>query len=146
MIITGAYVARELWDETGKDTLSRRFAMETLKFRFRSGFGSKTGEIMVAPSPITAFYRGTTLGNTTYSFRTGLNPYIYPVESPDALEPADEGAFTIFRYRDNRLSAGVAYRGDYRIVTLGFPLETLETEEQQERLVKECMDFFNTDK
>ncbi|MCZ2416008.1 MAG: hypothetical protein LC132_00420, partial [Burkholderiales bacterium] len=67
-------------------------------------------------------------------------------ESPDALEPADEGAFTIFRYRDNRLSAGVAYRGDYRIVTLGFPLETLETEEQQERLVKECMDFFNTDK
>ncbi|HBG54346.1 MAG TPA: hypothetical protein DDW70_09085, partial [Rikenellaceae bacterium] len=63
-----------------------------------------------------------------------------------ALEPAGPEAYTIFRYRDNRLSAGVAYRGNYRVVTLGFPLETLETEEQQARLVKECLDFFKTDK
>ncbi len=146
MIISGAHVASDLWGTTGMDTLARKFAMETLNIRFRSDHASKTGEIMVAPSPYTAFYKGEILGDPVYSFRTGLNLTVYPVESPDALEPAGPGAYTIFRYRDNRLSAGVAYRGNYRVVTLGFPLETLETEEQQARLVRECLDFFNTDK
>jgi len=40
----------------------------------------------------------------------------------------------------------VAYKGDHASVVLGFPLETLQEKEQLERLVKQCLDFFNTDK
>ncbi|HBG54345.1 MAG TPA: xanthan lyase, partial [Rikenellaceae bacterium] len=73
MIISGAYVASDLWEPSGIDTLARHFARETLNIRFRSNHASKTGEVMVAPSPYTAFYKGEDLGETAYSFRTGLN-------------------------------------------------------------------------
>ena len=101
---------------------------------------------MTAPSPYKAFYNEDLTGDPVYSFRTELNREIYPVESPNSFEPACEDAYTIFRYLDNRLSAGVAYKGEYNIVVLGFPLETLKTAQQQERLVKQCLEFFGTDK
>ena len=46
---------------------------------------------------------------------------------PDALVPASKEAFTIFRYRDNNISAGVAYKGDYKTVCLGFPIEAVRS-------------------
>lgn len=145
MLITGAYTTSDIWGSYEKDSLGRIFAQEVLRVKHRSNHASRTGEIMTAPSPFNAFYNEDLTGDPVYSFRTDLNREIYPVESPNALEPACEEAYTIFRYLDNRLSAGVAYKGDYRIVVLGFPLETLKTTEQQERLVKQCLEFFGTD-
>jgi hypothetical protein len=146
MLITGAYTTSDIWGGYQKDSLGRIFAQEVLKVKHRSNHASRTGEVMTAPSPYKAFYNEDLTGDLVYSFRTELNREIYPVESPNALEPACEEAYTIFRYLDNRLSAGVAYKGEYNIVVLGFPLETLKTAQQQERLVKQCLEFFGTDK
>jgi len=71
-----------------------------------------------------------------------LNERIYAVEAPDGLVPASDDAYTIFRYSDNKVSASVAYSGVYKTVTLGFPIETLESEDQIERIVKEIVTFF----
>ena len=49
---------------------------------------------------------------------------LYAVEGADALEPLDSTAITLMRYSENNMSAGVAFRGDYRMVALGFPFET----------------------
>ena len=55
------------------------------------------------------------------------------VEAPDALNPVGDNAYTIFRY-SNTISAGVAYKGDYKSVVLGFPIETLTSQEQIDTL------------
>lgn len=146
LLISGSYVTSDIWERPERDTLSEQFALQVLKVRHRSNHASRTGEVISAPSPFSSFFDGKPATDPVFTFRTELNSDIYPVEAPDALEPATEGAFTIFRYRDNRLSAGVAYRGDYKTVILGFPLETLTDGEQRSLLVKQCLDFFSTDK
>ena len=64
------------------------------------------------------------------------------MESPDGIEPAGENAFTSFRYGGNHISAGVAWRGHYRTMVMGFPLETIGDEGTRTALVKQIMDFF----
>ncbi len=146
MIISGAYVASDIWDGVERDSLCIHFAEDVLKFKWRSGHASESGEIINAPSPFQAFYNGELSSQPLFRFNTRLNSTVYAVESPDALEPSCPEAFTIFRYRDNRFSAGVAYRGAYSTVVLGFPIETLSTPDERAQLISQCLYFFNTDK
>jgi hypothetical protein len=46
-----------------------------------------------------------------FKYSNTLNDSTYVVESPDAIEPADSSSYTIMRYTENELSAGVAYNG-----------------------------------
>ncbi|MBF6627074.1 MAG: hypothetical protein ITG04_01015, partial [Proteiniphilum sp.] len=63
------------------------------------------------------------------------------VENPDAIEPADENAFTVFRYSENNLSAGILYQGDhYNSCILGFPIEAIKGQENREKLIKGIME------
>jgi hypothetical protein len=146
MIISGAYVATDIWDGVERDSLCIHFAEDVLKFKWRSDHASESGEIIAAPSPFKAFYNGELSNRPLFRFNTRLNSTVYAVESPDALEPSCPEAFTIFRYKDNRFSAGVAYRGPYSTVVLGFPIETLSTPDERAQLVSQCLYFFNTDK
>ena len=77
-----------------------------------------------------------------FVFNTELNDQIYCVESPDGIEPVGTGAYSVFRYAENNISAGVAFQGDYKTVILGFPVETLDTQEQVDCLIGEVARFF----
>lgn len=80
-------------------------------------------------------------GNLEY-YNT-LNSEGYVVENPDAIEPASENAFTIFRYAENNLSAGILYKGeDYNSCILGFPIESITNQEKINRLIKNIMQSF----
>ena len=68
---------------------------------------------------------------------------IYAVESPDGIEPSDASASTIFRYSENNVSAGVAYRDDYGVVTLGFPFETVVDQNARNNLMNQILLFFD---
>ena len=57
-----------------------------------------------------------------YTYYNELNAESYVVESPDAIEPATNEAFTILRYSENNLSAGIAYKGKYKTFVTGFRL------------------------
>lgn len=135
ILMSGAYPGTELM-ETG-DSLALRFAAEKLHFKPRTGHASRTGD----------FYP-TDYGKAWFSLRgkftTGYSPKIYGVESPDGIEPAGKEAFTAFRYGDNHISAGVAWKGPYRTLVMGFPLETIGDEGTRTALVKQIMDFFWT--
>ncbi len=135
ILVTGAYPGTELM-ETG-DSLALRFAAEKLHFKPRTGHASRTGE----------FY-STDYGRKWFDlqgkFNTGYSPEIYGVESPDGIEPAGGDAFSAFRYGGNNISAGVAWKGPYRTMVLGFPLETIGDEGTRTALVKQIMDFFGT--
>jgi hypothetical protein len=83
-------------------------------------------------------------GNYTYHHE--LNEESYVVEAPDAIEPANKDAYTVMRYSENNLSAGVAYQGDYKTYIMGFPFETIRTEAERETLMKAILTFFNSGK
>lgn len=133
MLISGSFVASDLWDSYSVTDEGKAFAENVLKYRWMTHYATKENIIRGVANPYG--FRG------EFTFNNTLGDKIYIVEAPDAMVPADKDAYTIFRYRNN-ISAGVAYKGDYKVVTLGVPVETLSTEEQIEQFLLQVADFF----
>jgi len=137
IFVSGAYVGTDLWDNvlTESDPEDQAFATEVLKYKWRVNQAAVTGNVKSVASPFRTF-------TGTYAYFHELNPESYVVESPDAIEPAAEGAYTVLRYSENNLSAGVAYQGDYKTCVLGFPFESVKTPADREQLMKAILSFF----
>lgn len=135
--VSGAYVGSDLWDNRliKSKEKDRQFAMDILKYKWRVGQAARNGKVKIVISPFTQ-----ATGN--YTYYQELNPESYVVESPDAIEPATQKAFTILRYSENNLSAGIAYKGNYRTCVLGFPFESIRTSKEREELMKVILTFF----
>ena len=140
IIVSGAYIASDVWDPIYGYAMSpsaleelgptRNFITGTLKYRWRSTQASSTGNVRSVASPANP------KPGDSFTFNVTPNPERYHVESPDAIEPSEgSGAFTFMRY-DNNLSAGVAWiGGDYKAVSLGFPIEALSSQQQVDSLM-----------
>ena len=77
-----------------------------------------------------------------YDYHSELNSLCYAAESPDAIEPVGEGAFTVMRYTENNLSAAVAYDGsDYKTFVMGVPFETVKTASDRVDLMAQILAF-----
>lgn len=113
---------------------TKDFATGTLKYTWVTQLASATGLVKPAQNPYG--FKG------NYSFNTKPNGRVYSVESPDGVKPVGDDAWTIYRYYENNISAGVAYNGDYKSVILGFPIETLQTREQIDNIFGEIIEFF----
>ena len=81
-----------------------------------------------------------------YTYHHELNEDSYVVEAPDAIEPATKDAYTVMRYSESNLSAGVAYQGDYKTYIMGFPFEAVRTEAEREALMNAVLNFFKPEK
>lgn len=136
ILISGANVATDLWDSHIKDTIAQNFAKSVLKYEWRTNQASSTGEVSAAQSPF-GFS-----GN--YSFYIKPNEHVYSAESPDALEPSGNNAWTIMRYSDNNISAAVAHKSNYNTVVLGFPIETIKDQDNIQQLINSIIKFFKT--
>lgn len=134
ILITGAYVGTDLWDNPRATKAERDWATKTLKFIWRNDAGAVTGRFKSVASPFDSFK-----GN--YNYFNELNSDSYVVERPDAIEPADSDSYTIFRYSENNLSAGVAYKGAYSSCVLGIPFEAVKPE-KRDNLMKSILAFF----
>ena len=75
-------------------------------------------------------------------FNTARQPEIYAVEAPDAIEPSGKNGVTAFRYKENNAGAGTIYMGEYKTVILGFPFETIISNNERDALMKDILDFF----
>lgn len=137
IIVSGANIATDIWDSIEMDKESKDFAEGILKYKWRTNFASKTGEVKAVQSPYN--FKG------KYSFFTHPNEISYCVETPDGLEPVGENAWTIFRYSDNNISAGVAYKGTYSTVALGFPIESLKSDEQIQNIFNNILIFLRSE-
>lgn len=135
VLISGTYIATDVWDSIINDKETQDFVTGVLKYKWRTHYASKTGTVKGAPNPYS-------LGGN-YSFHTIPNETVYCAGAPDGIEPAGEGAWTIFRYGDNNISAGVAYSGSYKTISLGFPVETLKTEQEIDSIIEMVINFFN---
>lgn len=137
LFVTGAYVGTDLWDShlASSKKEDRDFATNVLKYKWRVGQAALLGNVHSVPTPLNV-----TSGDFKYS--NTLNDSTYVVESPDAIEPADSSSYTIMRYTENELSAGVAYNGKYKTVVLGFPFESVACKKQRDAMMKEVLTFF----
>ena len=138
LFVSGAYVASDNWLSVNASKADKQFVKSVLKVEWRADRATQDGELKAVYAPNNTSFEG------EYKFVQYLNEDIYAVESPDAIVPVGENAYTVMRYSQNNNSAVVAYSGgDYRAVVCGFPFETLETEEMQERFMKQVFDFLN---
>ena len=141
IIVSGAFVGTDLWDNrlATPEEADKKFATDVLKYKWRVGQAALKGKVKSVNSPFPML-----TGN--YTYHNELNEDSYVVEAPDAIEPASKNAYTVMRYSENNLSAGVAYQGDYKTYIMGFPFETIRTEAERETLMKAILTFFNSGK
>ena len=139
IFVSGAFVGSDMWNSGQVNETDRQFAQHVLKYRWRTGHAAVTGKVKSVLSPFPQLK-----GN--YDFYSRLNPDVYAVESPDAIEPSEDNSHTIFRYSENSLSAGVAYSGDYKTCVLGFPFETISDESMRNQFMQGLLDFMGKEK
>lgn len=134
IFVSGAFVATDLWDTEEVDIEDQKFASDVLKYKWRVGKAAVEGKVKSVLSPFSSF-----VGH--YKFHTKLNSIAYAVEAPDAIEPAGDNCYTVFRYTENNLSAGVAYSDTYKTCVLGFPFEAIENERERDQLMNSILSF-----
>ena len=134
IFVSGAYIGTDMWDTPFVSENDKKFTQEVLKYRWRTGHAAVTGKVKTVSSPILKI-------QDNYQFHHLLNSEFYAVQSPDAIEPAGEESYTVFRYSENNLSAGIAYSGDYRVCALGFPFEAIREETERNRLMMNVLKF-----
>lgn len=120
------------------DFIANRLAADIFHYGWSNGSATTTGNVRSVSNPA-GIFRDSTLN---IGFNTKPNPRIYCIESPDAILPSDDSAFTIMRYEGSNTSAAVAYDGaTYRCVSFGFPIEALTSQHQVDTLMCEVIRF-----
>ena len=169
LFVSGSYVASDLEAETASEA-DRRFAREVLHC-VAAGMEvsadqpeARRGRVRVM-TPEAAFSRG------EYRFNDAYSPDCYRVETADRLRPAGDGAFPVMRYAgggvagvafgmpcpaaeaagsagpaDGAGNAGDAADGGRlaaggRGFVVGFPFETIVSEVQRDRLMRDALRF-----
>ena len=129
LLVSGAHIASDM-HQNHQDTLIGKL----LKFKWRTSNASRLGNFY-SMDPVFAPH------SEQFQFNTQVDPVLYTVEGADALEPIDSTAITLLRYSENNMSAGVAYRGHYGVVSLGFPFETITEQEMRDRMMKHTINY-----
>lgn len=132
IFITGSYIGSD--QIIPGDSTAIKFADHVLHFLPRTGHAVRSGNVYSTDYAKPVF-------TGIYNFNTGFSDSVYAAEAPDAIEPAGRGAICSFRYSENNSSAGVAYKGSYKTVILGFPFETIVSGKERELLMKQVLDF-----
>jgi len=116
LFICGQDIGEALWEVIGT-VESREFMRNYLHAEYIAG-NSQDHEVQgVAGDPITH-------GMAFHIWQPGYDP---DWQSPDVIAPTT-GASTVFSYRDGR-AGGVKYRGEHKVVYLGFGLEAVDSDE-----------------
>lgn len=134
LLISGANIATDLWCGNSSTKEDREFALNVLKFKWLTDYASIDGFVHSVSSPFKF--------NSKVRYNTKLSNKVYAVEAADVLVPSVKEAFTILRYTDNNKSAAVAYKGNYKVISVGFPLETILNESEFNRLMAQIINFY----
>jgi hypothetical protein len=129
LFVSGAHIASDMHAHQ-QDTV----VGSLLKFKWRTSNASRLGQFYSMDPEFAE-------RSEQFRFNTGVDPYLYTVEGADALEPVDSTAITLLRYSENNMSAGVAYRGEYGVVSLGFPFETIMDQAMRDIIMKKTINY-----
>jgi hypothetical protein len=129
LLVSGAHIASDMHVNQQDERIGA-----LLKFKWRTSNASRLGQVY---SVDPAFAERKQL----FRFNTGSDPVLYTVEGADALEPVDSTAITLMRYAENNMSAAVAFKGSYGVVSMGFPFETLVDQEMRDQVMRRTMNY-----
>lgn len=145
LFVSGSYIGSDLFDNqhsNGETSIAdRRFANQVLGIDWHQAQATITGKVKEIKSKYTEFKPG-----FNFSFNQELNADCYAVESPESFNTIDGSCgAAILRYSENDYVAGTAYDpGTHRTVVLGFPFETIDSEDARNTLMAQIMNFFTT--
>ena len=136
LFITGAYVGSELFGDQNRDSTAVEFAKSVLKIEWATLRAAGRGKIFsVDPAFLPV--------QTEIVYNAGQDLEIYPVEAPDALEPAKKSpAKAIMRFSENEFGAAVGYQGGYSSVVMSIPFESILREKERNQLMGAVLNFF----
>lgn len=134
LFMSGAHIGTDLFEGRKEGDPDIQFARDILKYQWVTNHAAASGAFHSADSNFIQLPY-----NFTYNITLGKD--IYRVESPDAIIPADSLATTILRYTENNFSAAIAYQGDYRLIIMGFPFETIRGAIQRRALIRDVLQF-----
>lgn len=137
IFLSGAYIGTDL--NLCGDTLARQFARDVLHYRQVTNHATKSGTVY----PVNAVRQDF---SSEYHFVQNNHPFMYKVESPDAIEPNGHGAKVLFRYWGNNKTAGVSYDGTYQSIVLGFPFESISTDKERDEMMGEILRYWGMKK
>ncbi len=140
LLVSGAYIASDFYNSNYIKIEEKLFLENTLMIKLNSGIENLSSKVKMVNSPFSEFNRG------EFSFYDLPNKYSYYLESANAIEPSGLGAFTICRYNGTNLSAGVAYKGKYKLCALGFPFEVIQSEKERNKLMESVLSFFGSER
>ena len=140
LLVSGAFIGSDMCESVKPVSSDRLFIENILKYKFRTSQASVGGNLNIVNSPVSFFKKA------DLSYYDQPNSTSYYVESPDAIEPACDGCFTICRYAENNLSAGVAFSGLYKTCAFGFPFEALQSDNDRSTLMESILLFFASNK
>lgn len=127
LLVSGSYLGSDM----SFSPADRLFTSEVLKYNFAMS--------------VRDTYSGTITGcNRTFEIPRTINDKCYAVTAPESLSPVAP-AFSLFAYTDGMRSAGVAYTGNYRCITLGFPFESITSGKERAYLMAAILKFLGND-
>lgn len=145
LLISGSNIGTDVWDmvypvsyDSTYRADTKEFIKKYLGYTWLTGYASRTGVVK-------GFRNGGVKmdGVAPFSYSNTRNPEIYCVETPDGINPAGKGAKSFLRYADTNVSAGVSFAADgWKCVSLGFPLETIVSEEARKQLLERILNFY----
>jgi hypothetical protein len=133
LFVSGAYVATDIFHSSSSDSVNKKFAHEYLKMTWAANHASREGKVVSVNESFPY--------DQAFEFNTAFNDTIYRVEAPDAVAAVNDGEL-LFRYDENKFSAGVGYKGDYGVITFGFPFETVKGLKTRNDLMKSIVEYF----
>lgn len=133
LFISGAYIGSDLFENKQNPYPDETFAKSYLKFYWVTDHAVKTGDLFTPVNSILKL-------PAAFSFNTEYRDDIYRVEAPDAIGPTSESS-TILRYKENGMSAAIAFKGKYNLVIFGFPFETILGNTSKNKAMFEILHF-----
>lgn len=142
LIVSGANVASDVWDrvfpvqiDSVQREMTKIFIRNTLGYKWITNHASQR-------SHVASFGKELSPAMLKVSFHNAPNAECYSVESPDGIIPASKNAQTLMRYTDSGIGACVGYRGEgYRSISFGFPLETIDNEDDIYLILSTALDW-----
>ena len=147
VLVSGANIGTDLWDKvypTATDSTyqadAQAFAKNILGYKWLTNYASRCGQVGTMQNKKMDF----SAISCPIAFYQQPNDYIYNVETPDGILPANNAASIFLRYTDTDISAGVCFDGKgYRSASLGFPIEVIKDDDARTELMKVILNYFN---
>jgi hypothetical protein len=133
IILSGAYIGTD--SRLHKDNEAMNFASGSLGYSWRTSRATNIGRTRITDGWSGSF-------PATLEFITQPNERIYHTEAPDAIEAEGSASRLLYRYTTNGAGAVVLHSSKHKSFIMGFPFETLASEQQKDHLMKSILQFF----